>query len=116
MTVVPNTITVQGKSYREGVDLSPEDALRLFSHQPYAPLIHVPTQAEYLEVYDRLANDYDAIISIHASREILTSWQNARAAAQQVMGRCDIERDRFAHDFGRSGDAGAAGGALAGRG
>ena len=55
VTVVPNTITVQGKSYREGVDLSPEDALRLFSHQPYAPLIHVPTQAEYLEVYDRLA-------------------------------------------------------------
>ena len=91
VTVVPNTITVQGKSYREGVDLSPEDALRLFSHQAYAPLIHVPTQAEYLEVYDRLANDYDAIISIHASREILTSWQNARAAQQQIMGRVNIE-------------------------
>ena len=90
VTVVPNTITVQGKSYREGVDLSPEDALRMFSHQPYAPLIHVPTQAEYLEVYDRLAHDYEGIISIHASREILTSWQNARAAAQQVMGRCEI--------------------------
>jgi DegV family protein with EDD domain len=90
VTVVPNTITVQGKSYREGIDLSPEDALRMFNHQPYAPLIRVPTQAEYLEVYDRLASQYDAIISIHASREILTSWQNARAAAQQVMGRCEI--------------------------
>jgi fatty acid kinase fatty acid binding subunit len=91
VTVVPNTITVQGKSYREGVDLSPEDGLRLLSHQAYAPLIHVPTQADYLAIYDRLANEYDAIISIHASREILSSWQNARAAAQQVMGRCNIE-------------------------
>ncbi len=91
VTVVPNTIAVQGRTYREGVDLSSEDALRLFSHQPYAPLIHVPSQADYLEVYDRLARECDAIISIHASREILTSWQNARAAAQGVMGRVQIE-------------------------
>lgn len=90
VTVVPHTITVQGKSYREGVDISAEEALRMFSHQPYAPLIHVPTQADYLAVYDRLAHEYDAIISIHTSRDILTSWQNARAAAQQVMGRCEI--------------------------
>ncbi len=91
VTVVPHTIAIGGKTYREGVDLSAEDALRLFSHQPYAPLIHVPTQAEYAEVYDRLAREYDAIISIHTSREILTSWQNARAAAQSVMGRVHIE-------------------------
>jgi DegV family protein with EDD domain len=91
VTVIPHTISLGGKTYREGVDLSAEDALRLFSHQPYAPLIHVPTQAEYLEVYDRLAREYDAIISIHASREILTSWQNASAAAQGVMGRIQIE-------------------------
>jgi DegV family protein with EDD domain len=90
VTVVPNSITVQGKTYREGIDLSAEDALRMFSHQPYAPLIHVPTVADYLEVYDRLARDYDAILSIHTSREILPSWQNARTAAQQVMGRCEI--------------------------
>ncbi|MEP7292577.1 MAG: DegV family protein [Chloroflexota bacterium] len=91
VTVVPNTITVQGKSYREGVDLSAEEALRMFNHQPYAPLIRVPTQEDYLAVYERLVRDADAILSIHASREILTSWQNARAAAQQVMGHCRIE-------------------------
>lgn len=91
VTVVPHTITAQGKTYREGVDLNAEEALRLISHQTYAPLLHVPTQADYFEVYDRLARDYDAIISIHASREILPSWQNARAAAQQVMGRCQID-------------------------
>lgn len=90
VTVVPHTINVQGKAYREGIDLSAEEALRMFSHQPYAPTIHVPTQAEYLAVYDRLAHEYDAILSIHASRDILTSWQNARAAALQVEGRCEI--------------------------
>ena len=91
VTVVPNTIIVQGKSYREGVDLSPEDALRLFHHQPYAPLIRVPTQEDYLAVYERISRDADAILSIHCSREILPGWQNARDAAQQVMGHCRIE-------------------------
>jgi DegV family protein with EDD domain len=91
ITVVPNTLSLQGKTYREGVDLSPEEALKLFSRQPYAPLIHVPTQEEYLAIYERLARDADAILSIHASREILPSWQNARAAAKQMAGRCQIE-------------------------
>lgn len=91
VTVVPNTIVVQGKTYREGVDLSAEDALRLLNHQPYAPLIRVPSQSDYLEVYDRLARECDAIISIHTSRDILTNWQNARAGAQGVLGRVQIE-------------------------
>ena len=91
ITIVPNTLSLQGKSYREGVDLGAEEALKLFSHQPYAPLIHVPTQEEYLAVYERLARNTDAILSIHASREILPSWQNARAAAKQMAGRCQIE-------------------------
>ena len=90
ITVVPNTITMEGKSYREGIDLSAEEALRLFAQQAYAPLVHAPTQEQYLEVYDRLTHEYDAILSIHASREIFSSWQNARAAAQQLAGRCEI--------------------------
>lgn len=91
ITVVANTLSLQGKTYREGVDLSPEEALKLFSRQPYAPLIHVPTQEDYLAIYERLARDADAILSIHASREILASWQNARAAAKQMAGRCEVE-------------------------
>lgn len=91
ITVVANTLSLQGKTYREGVDLSPEEALKLFSRQPYAPLIHVPTQEDYLAIYERLARDADAILSIHASREILPSWQNARAAAKQMAGRCEVE-------------------------
>lgn len=91
VTVVPNTISLQGKTYREGVDLSAEDALKLFSRQPYAPLIHVPTQEDYLAVYEQLARSADAILSIHVSREILPSWQNAREAAKQMTGRCEIE-------------------------
>jgi DegV family protein with EDD domain len=90
VTVVPNRITIAGKPYRETVDLSAEEALRLLSNEPYAPLVTSPTTADYLEVYTRLSRSCDAIISIHASREVYSSWQNAMTAARQLAGHCQI--------------------------
>lgn len=90
VTVVPNKITIAGTTYREGVDLSPEDGFRLMSGLTQAPLVESPTEAEYLEVFTRLARTSEAIVSIHASREMYPSWQRARRAAQQIAGQCPI--------------------------
>ncbi len=90
ITVVPNRITIAGRTYREGVDLSAEDAFRLMAHQPYAPRIQAPTEAEYLAVYTRLLRNCDGIISIHASREMFPGWQRAQAAATQLAGHAQI--------------------------
>lgn len=90
VTLVPNKITVGGKTYREGVDLNAEDALRLFARLPQPPVVQPPTEAEYLDVYTRLARETPTIISIHVSREISTSWRLARRAAQQLAGNCRI--------------------------
>jgi DegV family protein with EDD domain len=90
ITVVPNRISIDGKSYREGIDLTAEEALKLIATQPYAPLVTSPTEAQYVEVYNRLARSCDAIISIHASREIYPSWANAMGAARQLGGNIPI--------------------------
>jgi DegV family protein with EDD domain len=50
-----------------------------------------PSVADFVQAYSGLTPNADAIISIHASREIFPGWQNARIAAQQVMGHCRIE-------------------------
>ena len=85
VTVVPNKINVAGKSYREGVDLSPEEGLRLLASQPYAPIVHSPTAVEFSEVYGRLSRHCDGIISIHASREIYSSYANAVAGTPTIL-------------------------------
>jgi DegV family protein with EDD domain len=90
ITVVPNKIAVSGKTYREGVDLQAEDALRLLAHQPYAPMVTPPSVNDYIAAFSRLIPVSSGIISIHASREMSLSWQNARAAAQQLLGHCPI--------------------------
>ncbi len=90
VTVVPNKLSIAGKVYREGVDLTVEEALRLIAYQPYAPLVTPPTEAEYAEVYGRLARTADGIISIHASREMYPSYDNALVASRQFSGHCPI--------------------------
>jgi DegV family protein with EDD domain len=90
ITVVPNRISIAGKVYHEGVDLNAEEAMRLIVHEPYAPLVSSPTEAEFLEAYRHLARNGDSIISIHASRELFPSWQNGMAAARQMAGECEI--------------------------
>jgi DegV family protein with EDD domain len=90
VTVIPNRITIGGKTYREGIDLTPEEAIRLIGHQPDPPLVEPPAEAEYSEVYSRLAHKADAIISIHASREIYKSYDHALAASRPFSGHCPI--------------------------
>lgn len=90
ITVVPNKISIAGKTYREGIDLTADEAMRLMAYQPYAPLVTPPTEDEYADVYDRLSRTCDAIISIHASRELLPSYDHALAASRQFAGRCPI--------------------------
>ncbi|MBZ0301581.1 MAG: DegV family protein [Anaerolineae bacterium] len=90
ITVVPNTIRIAGKTYKEGVDLSAEDAMRLSAHEQAVPAVISPSEAEFGVVYRQLAEVCDAIISIHPSRKIFPSWDQARAAAIQIAGQCEV--------------------------
>ncbi|MEO0561099.1 MAG: DegV family protein [Chloroflexota bacterium] len=86
VTVVPNTLHIAGQAYREGVDITTEQALELIAHQMTPPQVDPPSVEDYLAVYTHLAGANDAVISIHASRVISKSWYNARVAAEQMQG------------------------------
>ncbi len=91
VTIVPNHIRIGSVEYLEGVELSAEEALRLMLRDPGAvPAVMPPSEAEFAAVYNKLAAEADAIVSIHPSRSLYTSWENATAAAQQAAGHCQI--------------------------
>lgn len=90
VTVVPNRLEFDGKLFREGVDLSAEEMLQRIARMSKPPKIIPPSSAELVETYKRLSINCDAILSIHASREIFNTWQNAHIAAQQIAGQCEI--------------------------
>lgn len=90
VTILHNEIEIAGKRYKEDIDLTTEEALRLISTQKTPPKIIPPSENDYAELFSRLSYHYDAVISIHPSRELSDSWQNGRRAAQQVSGQCEI--------------------------
>lgn len=90
VTILPNVIEIAGKRYFEGIDIEPDDAFRLMAQQASPPRVEPPSENDYAELYARLSHFCDAIISVHPSRELSSSWRNGRLAAQQVSGDCEI--------------------------
>ena len=90
VTVVPYQIDIGGTRYKEGIDISVEDAMRLIKSQSKPPELIAPSEDEYAELYANLSRVYDGIISIHTSREITKSWENARRAARRVKDTCNV--------------------------
>ncbi|MEM9954377.1 MAG: DegV family protein [Chloroflexota bacterium] len=86
VTVVPYQLEMGGTRYKEGIDISDEDAMRLIKAQHKPPTLIAPTEDDYAELYASLSRVYpDGVISIHTSRELTNSWDNARRAAQRLQ-------------------------------
>lgn len=90
ITVIPNTIQIAGKRYKEGTELTNEEAMRLAQYEQMIPTVESPGEADFADVFRRLAGTCEAIISIHPSRKIYPSWDYARAAAAHIAGQCEI--------------------------
>ena len=90
VTVVPYKLDFGGNLYREDVDMTSEEMVRLIKSQSKPPKLDAPTVEEYAKLYTSLSRGYEGVISIHTSRELTQSWANARQAAQQVKDSVEI--------------------------
>lgn len=71
ITIVPMPVIIDGKIYKEGVDITTEEFYdRLRTSQSF-PSTSQPPLGEMIELYEKLANEgYDTIISIHLASTI----------------------------------------------
>src|SRR4051812_16460471 len=90
ITVVPLEIQLGEKTYREGVDLDSAGFFRLMAETNGQPTLIAPSADRFTEIYARLNRETDKILSIHLSRSMHNTWENARAATQNLLGRCEI--------------------------
>lgn len=82
--VLPLTVTLAGKSYREGMDIEPGELYRLLESTGGLPTTSQPSVGEFAEVYRRLAADDPEILSIHISSGLSGTLNSALAAARLV--------------------------------
>ena len=84
-TVVPITVTIDGVDHLEGVDLEVADAYRALARPDVEVATAAPSPGRLIDVYQSLAaGGADEILSVHVSREMSATVNNARLAARAV--------------------------------
>ncbi len=82
--VVPALLVYRGKSFRDGVDITPGELYRWLRANKYLATTSAPSIGDFVRVYSALAGKASAIVSIHPSPQ-LTSIYNVAVAASQMI-------------------------------
>jgi len=84
--VIPFQVTFMGKTYRDGIDLQPQDLYRMYSENPeeFASTSQ-PSAGDFKTAYENSADD--EILSIHLSSGLSGAYSAADQAAHMVTGK-----------------------------
>jgi len=81
---VRHTITLQGKTYKSGLDIQSEDLYRLLQETGAFPTTSQPSSGDFAEMYRTLAVTDPDILSIQMSSGLSGSVNAAKAGAEMV--------------------------------
>ena len=84
ITIVPCTVQLGNKTYRDKLDLSTTEFYRLLATTPKPPTTSNPAVGVFEDAYRKLARRTSQIISIHVASSLSGTWNSARLAAQNV--------------------------------
>ncbi len=82
--VVPLTVTLDEKSYKERVDIQPEAFYPLLEASGNLPTTSQPSAGEFAELYKKIAATGEDILSIHMSSGLSGTFNSATAGAELV--------------------------------
>jgi DegV family protein with EDD domain len=81
---VPLVVTLEGKTYREAVNIRPDEFYPLLAATESLPVTSQPSAGEFAELYRQLAASDPDILSIHISSGLSGTVNAARVGASQV--------------------------------
>ena len=91
ITIVPLHVRFGTESYRDGVELSTEEFYRKLTTSRTFPTTATPSPGEFAEVYDKLAEETDEIISIHVTSKLTAVYKTALQGKEQMKKKCRVE-------------------------
>jgi len=90
ISIVAQNIHLGGVTYREGKDVTSRGFLQNMEASGEMPTVSPPSVDSLGEQYQQLHSSHDQIVSLHVSSQLSDTVRVARAAAQPLLGRCDI--------------------------
>lgn len=84
--MVPLTVTLDGEGLLDGVDISAAEFYRRLPSASSHPTTSQPSPGRFAEVYRRLLEDHDEVVSIHISSRLSGTFASARQGAELAGG------------------------------
>ncbi|MGE5123355.1 MAG: DegV family protein, partial [Acidobacteriaceae bacterium] len=75
--VIPVNIQFENKTYLQGVDLSDADFYHLADSTGVIPKTSQPTPQQFVELYKRIAQASDTILSLHVTSKLSGTFNSA---------------------------------------
>ncbi len=88
--VVPLYVHLQGKTYKDGVDLTAGELVRAVQAGAEIPTTSQPTPEDFKAAYAEALAEADQVLSIHISSKLSGTVQSARMAAEAFGGRVRV--------------------------
>jgi len=82
--IVPHTITLDGKSYRSGEDVQPDELQKMLMETTSFPVTSQPSAGDFAEMYRKLAVADREILSIQMSSGLSGTYNAARLGADMA--------------------------------
>jgi DegV family protein with EDD domain len=84
--MIPLSVILGGETYREEIDITANEFYEQVVTQDKLPTTSQPPVGEFVELFEKLSRDYDAVVSIHLSSGISGTYQGAVQAGEMVDG------------------------------
>ena len=91
ISLVPTTVRFEEQFIEDRPDLQLDDVRARFEAEPGKAYADPPSVEQMVEIYSRLQDVTDEIVSIHTSAGINSAFRNAIKASEGFRGRCDIQ-------------------------
>lgn len=91
ITVVPVYLRFGDKVYRDGVDISQDEFYQKLVESPVHPTTSQPTPADFANVYHKLSEGADEIVSIQVTSKLSGTYNSALQGRELAATKCLIE-------------------------
>jgi DegV family protein with EDD domain len=91
ITVVPLHIQFGSETYRDRVDLSPEEFYHKLQHSSVLPSTAAPSPGTFAEVFDDLAAKCSEILGVFVSRKLSATYDAALQGIKLMKRKCRVE-------------------------
>lgn len=91
ITIVPAYVHFGDKSYRDGVDMNADELYQRMLAGPVHPTTSAPAPGDFAEVYRKLAQETDEIVSVVVTSKQSAIYDSALMGKDSLKQRCRIE-------------------------